>query len=135
MSDWEFILPVTVTMPRKTKKDKVIPINLNWYRNAHHRESNDVKKAYKELIKPQFDSIVIPSGKIHVHYEFYAARNNHPDLDNFVSCGRKFFQDAMTELGFIVDDNIDYIPSSSDKYMGVDKNNPRIVAKITELQQ
>ena len=134
MSDWTFDLPLKVVMPRKTKKDKVIPINLNWYRNAHHRESNDAKKAYKALIADQFDGLTKPNGKIHVHYEYYAARNNSPDLDNFVGCGKKFFQDAMTELGFIPDDNVNYIVSNSEKYCGIDRKNPRLVAKVQELQ-
>lgn len=133
MSDWEFTLPLTVVMPKKTKKDKKVSINVNWYRNAHHRVSNDVKKAYKELIKIQFDGVRKPEGKIHVHYEYYAARNNAPDLDNFVGTAKKFFQDAMAELGFIEDDNVNFIPSNSEKYCGVDKENPRIVAKIQEL--
>ena len=120
-------------MPKKTKKDAVISINVNWYRNAHHRTSNYVKKAYKELIKSQFEGLRKPEGKIHVHYDYYAARNNSPDLDNFTGTAKKFFQDAMTELGFIEDDNVNFIPSTSEKYCGIDRENPRIVAKIQEL--
>lgn len=133
MSDWIFELPLKVVMPRKTKKDKVIPININWYRNAHHRESNDVKKAYKALIADQFEGLRRPEGKIHVHYDYYAAMNNSPDLDNLTGCAKKFFQDAMVELGFIEDDNVHFIPSTSEKYCGIDRDNPRLVVKIQEL--
>lgn len=65
-----------------------------------------------------------------IHYEFYAARNNSPDLDNFVGACKKFFQDAMVESGLIEDDNVNFIIRNSEEYCGVDKENPRIVAKV-----
>ena len=133
MSDWVFELPLTVVLPRKTKNDKKVSININWYRNAYYGESNEVKRLYKELIAEQFEGLRKPEGKIHVHYEYYAARDNSPDLDNFTGCAKKFFQDAMVELGFIEDDNVHFIPSTSEKYCGIDRKNPRVVAKVQEL--
>ena len=78
----------------------------------------------------KFDPI---TGKIHVHYNFYAARNNNPDLDNFVGAAKKYFQDAMVKSGFIKDDNVNFIVSNSEKYCGIDKANPRIEAIIEEV--
>ncbi|MCP4800351.1 MAG: hypothetical protein GY893_10435, partial [bacterium] len=86
-----------------------------------------------EVVKPQLDGLDQVEGKIHCHYEFYAARNNGPDLDNFVGGAKKFFQDAMVECGFLPEDNVNVIGSNSEKYMGIDRKNPRIVCKIQVL--
>ena len=49
----KIIAPLYVMLPRKTKGDKKMIINLNGYRNWHYIISNDVKKQYKEEVKEQ----------------------------------------------------------------------------------
>lgn len=121
MSDYNFTLPCYVKHGKKNH-----PINLNWYRNAHHQVSNKVKIKFKELIAPQFVDLPVIKTKIHIKFVYYAARNNTPDLDNFTSVSKKFFQDSMVELGLIEDDNVNHITSTSEYYGGVDKKNPRV---------
>ena len=36
--------PLFVMLPRKTTKDKRISLNMNTYRNLHHRTNNDAKR-------------------------------------------------------------------------------------------
>jgi len=108
-------------------------IAVNWYRNAHHHESNTAKKKFKNLIQDQlnqFDKIETP---IKIKYTYYAARNNSPDLDNFVGTVKKFFQDALVESGLIEDDSVKFIVANSEDYGGIDKLNPRVEAEIIEL--
>jgi len=108
-------------------------IAVNWYRNAHHHESNSAKKKFKALIQDQlnqFDEIETP---IKIKYTYYAQRNNSPDLDNFVGTVKKFFQDALVESGLIEDDNVNFIVSNSECYGGIDKLNPRVEAEIIKL--
>ena len=133
MSDYMFTLPLSVILPRKTKKDRKVSINLNWFRHAHHRDYDKAKVIYAELVKEQLTSVDGPIGKIHIQYDYYAAMNNSPDLDNFVGAAKKFFQDAMVKHGFIPEDNVNVIVSSSDAYKGIDRKNPRIEARITVL--
>lgn len=130
--DYEFDLPLYLTFTYKTKKPKTIAVNINWYRNAHHIELNNAKKMYSELMREQIKSFEpLPEGvKIRVHYQYYAARNNNPDLDNFVGAAKKFFQDAMVSHGFIPEDNVNVIYKNSEEYMGIDRENPRIVARV-----
>lgn len=130
MHDWEFELPIYMQVGKKK-----ISVAVNWYRNAHYQVSNNAKRKYKKLIEDQFSGLTKPAGKIHVTYEYYAARNNKPDLDNMTGTVKKFFQDAMVELGFIEDDNVSIIVSTKEKYMGIDRENPRVVAKITQLEK
>ena len=108
-------------------------IAVNWYRNAHHHESNSAKKKFKALIQDQlnqFDEIETP---IKIKYTYYAQRNNSPDLDNFVGTVKKFFQDALVESGLIEDDNVNFIVSNSECYGGIDKLSPRVEAEIIKL--
>tara|TARA_R110001606_G_scaffold166714_1_gene311200 strand:+ start:139 stop:525 length:387 start_codon:yes stop_codon:yes gene_type:complete len=110
-------------------------IAVNWYRNAHHHESNTAKKKFKNLIQDQlnqFDKIETP---IKIKYTYYAARNNSPDLDNFVGTVKKFFQDALVESGLIEDDSVKFIVANSEDYGGIEKLNPRIEAEIIELNR
>ena len=129
MADYHFTLPVYIKSGKKN-----IPINLNWYRNAHYILSNKVKAKFKDVIAPQFTGLPVIQSKIHIKFVYYAARDNSPDLDNFTSVSKKFFQDAMVELGLIEDDNINYIVSTSEYYGGIDRKNPRVEAYITLIE-
>ena len=133
MSDYHFTLPLSVTLKRKKTKDKKVSVNLNEFRSMHHRTYTEAKKEYCNVISEQIKSCDGASGRLHIHYDFYAARNNAPDLDNFIGAAKKYFQDSMVFHGFIEDDNVNFICSNSEKYAGIDKLNPRIDAFITEL--
>lgn len=126
--EYEFTLPCYIQHAKKN-----VPINLNWYRNAHYQTSNTVKRKFKEAITPQFKGLNPIGCKVAIHFTYYAARNNSPDLDNFTSVSKKFFQDAAVELGLIPDDNINHVVYTSESYGGIDRENPRVVATINEI--
>ena len=132
MSEYRFTLPIYLTFKLKTKKDRKISINLNWFRSSHHRDYEKAKAQYCEEMAEQikaFDPLP-DDAKFKIHYDFYAAANNGPDLDNFTGAAKKFFQDALVKYGFIHDDNVNYIIANSEKYCGIDTKNPRIEAKV-----
>lgn len=133
MCDYEFVLPIYGVI-KQTKHNKNVAITLNWYCNAHRYTRNNAKKKFKQMVSEQILSFdPIEKGvKLKVHYEYYSKKNG-TDLDNFVCIARKFFQDAMSELGFIPDDNTEVIVRNSESYEGKDKDNPRVVAKVTKL--
>jgi len=128
MSDYFFTLPIYGVI-KPTKKVKNPPINLNWYRNAYFGASNDAKKKFKLMISDQLSAFDKMNGKLIISYTYYA-RQNGTDMDNFVSVSRKFFQDALVESGLIDDDNTNYIIESREKFGGVDRDNPRVEARI-----
>lgn len=136
MSDYEFILPLVVYIPRSTMEDRKFSVDLNAFRASHHRTYTNAKVAYSKAMKDQLEGFEMIDKPIHIHYEYYAksvTKKRAPDLDNFVGAAKKFFQDAMVNHKLIEDDNVHFIKSSSEIYMGIDKENPRIVAKITVL--
>lgn len=133
MCDYEFTLPIYGVI-KQTKHNRQAAITLNWYCNAHRYTRNNAKKKFKKMVSEQILSFdPIEKGvKLKVHYEYYSKKSG-TDLDNFVCIARKFFQDAMSELGFIPDDNTEVIVRNSESYAGKDKDNPRIVVKVTKL--
>ncbi len=133
MADYEFILPLSIKLKHKKTKDKRVSINLNQFRSMHHRTYTEAKKAYCEAMREQIEQFDFESGKLNIHYNYYAARDNTPDLDNFVGAAKKFMQDAMVKCGFIEDDNVNFITGNSDKYCGIDRVNPRIEMFITVI--
>lgn len=46
---------------------------------------------------------------------------------------KKYFQDALTEFGLIEDDNCSVIVETREKYVEIDRQNPRIETFIYEL--
>ena len=128
MADYEFTLPSYIQNGKKK-----IPINLNWYRNAHHQQLNAVKKKFKSIIKAQVEAYDPIDGPVSIKFVYYSARNNSPDLDNFTSIAKKFFQDAIVELGFLPEDNVHNITLTSESYGGIDRENPRVMAYVRDF--
>jgi hypothetical protein len=83
-------LPFIHYIERKTKKDKRILIGLNWYRNAHHIEKNDVKIHYHDLVKEQVGDVKFE--QIRLEYKVYLHKK-HIDYMNIRSIMEKFFLD------------------------------------------
>lgn len=130
----KIILPLSVTLPRKTKADKVFTLNLNIYRNCHHMTLNQAKIAWKEIVKQSTagKQIVEPSPFKFV-YTVYPATGRKFDLANVLSIVQKFTDDALQEFGFITDDSYKVIPIIVYKFGGVDKEKPRVELEIYPL--
>ena len=124
MADYKFILPIYGII-KPTRKVKNPALSLNWYRNVHYRGNNQAKKAFKKHMQAQINKFDAIEGEISIHYKYYAKRKN-TDLDNFVAVVKKYFQDALSESGLIADDNCSVIVENREKYMGVDKEDPRV---------
>lgn len=129
------ILPLTVTLLRKKKPNKVWILNLNSYRNTHFQILNNAKVAYKENLRCAFfegdrrtpgmnlDDLIPP---YHFTYTIYSGSNRKFDLANVLSIVQKFTDDALIELGIITDDSFKVIPEITYRFGGVDKGNPRV---------
>ena len=128
----KFILPIYGVI-NKTKSNRNCAITLNWARCAHFRDYGKAKKHFKLMILDQLIKSDKFTGKIEIHYVYYAKKKG-TDLDNFVGMARKFFQDALSEFGLIEDDNTNIIIASSESYGGIDKENPRVEAEVITLQ-
>lgn len=122
-------LPLFITLPRKTKADKKMIINLNNYRNWHYITSNQTKEAYKEQIRPMLDGVKFDR-QIRLHFIYFKPSARRSDRSNVLSIQEKFFCDALVECGCIPDDNDDIIIETRYSGGSIDRENPRVEVYI-----
>jgi len=128
----KIISPLSVTLPRKTVKDKKIYLNMNTYRNLHHRISNDAKKAYSEALRGQLEGLSVQT-PVEVTYKVYKGSKRRLDKMNVVSVVSKFLLDSITEYGCWEDDNDDYVKKETILPTELDRDNPRVEIIIKEI--
>lgn len=132
-------LPLSILIPRKTKEDKKVILNMNTYRNLHHMTNNQAKIIFKDLVREligQFSlSLRVPGNPppYKLTYTLYQEQNRKTDVANVLSIVDKFACDALVELGIIPDDNCRIIGEVVYKYGGVDKGYPRAELEITSI--
>ena len=126
------ISPLFVMLPRKTKAAKRVSLNMNTYRNLHHRTSNDAKKAYTKLVSEQLIDLDIQT-PVEITYKVYKGSNRRLDKMNVISVVSKFLLDAITEYGCWEDDNDIYVKTETILPTELDRVNPRVEVIIKEI--
>lgn len=116
-------------------KKKRFSLNLNIYRNAHHRVSNSMKIKYKQLMSNQISKLPVFPDQILIMYVVYPKTKRKFDLGNVCSIHDKFFCDALVEHGKIVDDDYTFIPEIRYRMGEVDKLNPRVEILIKPVKE
>lgn len=121
-----------------TIKGKNLLVNMNWYRNAHHIEQNDIKKIYFDLIQEQFRDMLINRMlvdiKYEVHYKLFY-KSSACDMPNITAMMSKFVNDAVQELGLVKNDNVKFLVREVHEVGGQDKDNPRCEIIIKEIKE
>lgn len=128
----KIISPLFVMLPRKSKSDKRVSLNMNTYRNLHHRTSNDAKKTYTTLLGEQLNGLTIQT-PVEITYKVYKASNRLLDKMNVVSVVSKFLLDAITEYGCWEDDNDKFVKKETILPTELDRVNPRVEIIIKEI--
>ena len=126
------ISPLFVMLPRKSKEDKKVLLNMNTYRNLHHRTSNDAKKKYSEVVSSQLNGLIIQT-PVEITYKVYKASNRILDKMNVVSVVSKFLLDAITNNGCWEDDSDLYVKKETILPTELDRENPRVEIIIKEI--
>jgi hypothetical protein len=132
----KLILPLSVTLPRKTRSDKVFILNLNTYRNTHYMTLNQAKVAWSNLIGDILthrDSLP-GTPPYRFVYTVFPSSNRKFDLSNVLSVIQKFTDDALINYGVISDDSYKVIPEIDYRFGQVDKANPRIELVISSIE-
>ena len=135
----KLILPLSVTLPRKTTENKVWHLGLNQYRNTHHFTLNAAKIAYSENIRRalyegdrrargmNLDTLTAPYRFV---YTIFAASGRRFDLSNILSIVDKFTCDPLVDYGILPDDSWKVIPAIDYRFGGIDKDRPRVELQI-----
>ena len=135
----KLILPLSVTMPRKTKADRIWVLNLNSYRNTYFQILNKAKAMYKPLVEKEIirlgtcepseqDRLINPP--FHFVYTIYPATGRKFDLANVLPIIQKFTDDALIEMEIISDDSWKVIKAIDYRFGATDKENPRCELEI-----
>ena len=126
------ISPLHVMLKRKTVKDKKISLNMNTYRNLHHRINNDAKIVFKEMLGSQLEGLHIET-PVEITYKVFKGSKRKLDKMNVVSVVSKFLLDAITEYGCWEDDNDDHVKTEVILPTEIDRDNPRVEITINEI--
>lgn len=132
----KFSVPLYVMLPRKTKADKKIILNLNTYIHINNFELNNAKIAYSDIVKKaveQSEWCGYQYTNCEVKFIYYAASRRRVDKSNPLCIIEKFVCDALTDIGMWEDDDSIHIPRTVYEYGGVDKENPRCDVIISLL--
>ena len=124
----KLILPLEIYLPRKTREDKKIVMNLNIYRNLHTMVMDGAKKEMKrhvELALDQAEGQEIGKAPYRFTYTIFPTTGRAFDLGNVCAAVQKFADDALTELGLIKDDNYKIVREINYRFGSIDKENPR----------
>jgi hypothetical protein len=105
---------------------------MNWFRNAFHKDQNDFKRDFTELVLSQIPSEHPTFKRFHVTYELYY-KSPVCDASNVIAIIEKVALDALKKASVITDDNVNYHISSSWSVAGQDKLNPHCTISIQEL--
>ena len=127
----KFYSPLAIILPRKTKKDRRVALNLNTYRNLHYLVNNSVKHIYCELMREQLSGFKFKT-PIALQFELHRQNKRKGDRANVLCIVEKFFCDALVHYGCIPDDNDEHIQSSYYMTSEIDKENPRVDIWIRE---
>ena len=128
----KIVCPLYIDIPRKTKADKRVYINMNSYRNLHYAVSNKVKKMYLEAVRDQLEGLTIQT-PVDVTYKVFKQSKRRLDKMNVVAISSKFLLDAVTELGCWEDDNDDHVKTETILPTELDRINPRVEVIFTSI--
>lgn len=121
--------PVHIIVPRKTKKDKKYSLNLNQYRNWKFVVSNMLKDTFSEVMRDVLSDVKVKD-ELYISYKYYKGSNRRSDKNNVISIVDKFLCDSLVKYNIIPDDNDNIIISTCGYPTEVDKNNPRVEARL-----
>ena len=91
----KFILPLAVTLPRKTKPGKRVILNLNNFPHWSFFLYNDLKKQYRADMRAQLEGVKFPT-PCALHFTLFRKDYRVGDRANVLSVQEKFFCDAVT---------------------------------------
>ena len=111
---------------------KIIPINMNRFRNLHYRVKNLLKRSFEDVVIPN-----IPDekyGKIELTYTLYIKTKRTKDIANVLAMQDKFFCDCLVKRGVIKDDSYTYIKKITLLFGGMTENEEKSYA-IVEVKE
>lgn len=127
-------MKLTLPIYKKIGK-KTVMIGLNWYRNAHFRTNNSVKKYYEKMVHLQLKKkrFKMYEGLYQISYKLYY-KNKISDLGNVCSVIDKYVQDSLQSIQYIKNDNIQFCKKIIFEAGEQDKEEPRVEVTFKKIK-
>ena len=87
-----------VELPKKTKKNVNVWLNMNRFMNLHHIMKNNAKKVFFEVMRDQLEGIKIDT-PVNITYQLFSPDRRRRDKMNAIAVVSKFLLDAITHYG------------------------------------
>jgi len=129
MSELKLIVPLYVELPRKTKKNVNVWLNMNRFMNLHHIMKNNAKKVFFEVMRDQLEGVKIDT-PVNITYQLFSPDRRRRDKMNAIAVVSKFLLDAITHYDCWEDDNDDFVKTETILPTEYDKGNGRIEVVI-----
>lgn len=124
------VFQIRLPMRVASSKRKLDALNLNVYRNLHHRSLHAQKKNFTR------DAMKLVKGlpfmeRITLHYDIYPKTKRRLDIMNVGSIVDKYFSDTLVEAGIIPDDDLRHVTHISFGFGGLSEKE-HVLVTITE---
>ena len=129
MSELKLIVPLYVELPRNTKKNVNVWLNMNRFMNLHHIMKNNAKKVFFEVMRDKLEGVKIDT-PVNITYQLFSPDRRRRDKMNAIAVVSKFLLDAITHYGCWEDDNDDFVKTETLLPTEYDKGNGRIEVVI-----
>ena len=129
MSQLKLIVPMYVELPRKTKKNLNIWLNMNRFMNLHFLVKNNAKKVFFNVMRDQLEGVKIDT-PVNITYQLFSPDKRKRDKMNAIAVVSKFMLDAITHHGCWEDDNDEFVKIETLLPTEYDKGNGRIEVVI-----
>ena len=127
---YRFYLPCHEVVGRR-----MVSLNLNWYRNAHHQISARAKRDFAPILSPVYKMPRFQAQKIRIDYTLVLKTKRRTDRMNWVSVVDKFFLDWLVQLGYIPDDDSEhYVGTTSRSVIDCQATDIYMIADVEVLQ-
>jgi hypothetical protein len=128
-----FNLPIYWTETFKTKPSKTHLVGMNFYRNAHYIQQNNLKRDLSEALHKQLcSSPQHVLTRFEVEYQLYY-KNPSSDPSNTIALSEKIFLDFAQEANLIKQDNVIHHLKSTWTVAGKDVTDPRVEITLKEI--
>ena len=84
MSQLKLIVPMYVELPRKTKKNLNVWLNMNRFINLHFLVKNNAKKVFFEVMRDQLEGVKIDT-PVNITYQLFSPDKRKRDKMNAIA--------------------------------------------------
>ena len=131
-------LPLTINAAKQYQAPYKFNLNLNEYRNLHHRRLNTAKFNYTNRVH---DIVLGTYGvkhptftKVKLLYSLYRTDKRLCDVANICSVVDKFTCDALVKLLVLPEDTYEHVVEVQYKWGGIIKEDPHVKLAIIEVE-